>query len=251
MSCFGNLSKLRETATSKVDVAGLREHKYAELLDKEELGKGAFGAVFTAKLFTASKRETIVVKKSLSVDLLAKKSLVKEARLLKNLCHTNVVMFQGICLDVLALLMEYVYFDFRPIGLSNKVNNLADFLSVFEESNCDGMSASVLFHAALDVASGLKYLHDHHLAHRDLKPENFLVSNHHYQNLHDPEKIESMVSIKPLICKLADFGESRWKDIHTQQILMVETKRIDRGRLLYIRFVVVTKWHYCQAIISC
>ena len=37
-------------------------------------------------------------------------------------------MFQGICLDVLALLMEYVYFDFRPIGLSNKVNNLADFL---------------------------------------------------------------------------------------------------------------------------
>ena len=43
MSCFGNLSKLRETATSKVDVAGLREYKYAKLLDKEELGKGAFG----------------------------------------------------------------------------------------------------------------------------------------------------------------------------------------------------------------
>ena len=95
MSCFGNLSKLRETATSKVDVAGLREYKYAELLDKKELGKGAFGAVFTAKLFTASKREAIVVKKSLSVDLLAKKSLVKEARLLKSLCHTSVVMFQN------------------------------------------------------------------------------------------------------------------------------------------------------------
>ena len=251
MSCFGNLWKLRETATSKVDVAGLREYKYVELLDKKELGKGAFGAVFTAKLFTASKRETIVVKKSLSADLLAKKSLVKEARLLKSLCHTSVVMFQGICLDVLELLVEYVYFDFRPIGLSNKVNNLADFLSVFEESNCDGMSASVLFHAALDVASGLKYLHDHHLAHRDLKPENVLVSNHHYQNLHDPEKIESMVSIKPLICKLADFGESRSKDIHTQQIFKSKTRRIDRGRLLYIRFVVVTKWHYCQAIISC
>ena len=72
MSCFGNLSKLRETATSKVDVAGLQEYKYVELLNKE-LGKGTFGAVFTAKLFTASKRETIVVKKSLSMDLLAKK----------------------------------------------------------------------------------------------------------------------------------------------------------------------------------
>ena len=67
---------------------------------KKNSVKGAFGAVFTAKLFTASKRETIVVKKSLSVDLLAKKSLVKEARLLKSLCRTNVVMFQGIWLGV-------------------------------------------------------------------------------------------------------------------------------------------------------
>ena len=53
MSCFGNLSKLRETATSKVDVAGLREYKYAEFLDKEELGKGGiWGCIYSKAIYS-------------------------------------------------------------------------------------------------------------------------------------------------------------------------------------------------------
>ena len=43
MSCFGNLSKLRETATSKVDVAGLREYKYKNFSTKKNSGKGHLG----------------------------------------------------------------------------------------------------------------------------------------------------------------------------------------------------------------
>ena len=49
-----------------------------------------------------------------------------------------------------------------------------------------------------------------------------------------------MITIKPLICKLTDFGESRSKDIHTQQILKSKTTRVNRGKcnvyyILYIR----------------
>lgn len=92
------------------------------------------------------------------------------------------------------------------------------------------MHNSVFFHAARDVASGLKYLYRNGMAHRDLKPENVLVSNHHYSHLRDAEIIERMLSVKPLICKLADFGESRSKDIRTQQIMKSKTARVNRGK---------------------
>ena len=85
--------------------------------------------------------------------------------------------------------------------------------------SCDGMNVAVFTHAALDVVSGLKYLHQNNIAHRDLKPSNILVSNRHYHHLSDQEKIKQIISIKPLVCKLADFGESRSTDIQTQNIL--------------------------------
>ncbi len=116
------------------------------------------------------------------------------------------------------MLLEYVHFDFTPLGLKVSTHSLANFLAICEQSSCEGMDAKVFEHAALDVASGLKYLHDNNITHRDIKPENILVSNHHYSNLSDPELGNRMAAVKPLICKLTDFGESRSKDIHTEQI---------------------------------
>jgi serine/threonine protein kinase len=71
--------------------------------------------------------ENIVVKKLLDSSLEARKLLLKEARLINQLNHANIVEFKGICLDRYqryALLMEYVYFDFRPIGHDLIVHNL-------------------------------------------------------------------------------------------------------------------------------
>jgi serine/threonine protein kinase len=68
-----------------------------------------------------------VVKKLLDSNLEARKLLLKEARLINQLNHANIVEFKGICIDRYqrhALLMEYVCFDFRPIGHDLIVHNL-------------------------------------------------------------------------------------------------------------------------------
>ena len=239
MSFFGNLRKVPKATTGQyVNISGLPQYSYKTLVDKEEIGIGGFAVVFTAKL--PENDRTFVVKKLLDSSHEGRQSLVKEARLLSKLHHVNVVQFKGICVDQYALILEHVQFDFAPIGYDIKVNSLSDFLAVCDQSDCDGMHSSVFVHAALDVASGLKYLHNNSIAHRDLKPENILVSNHHYSHLKDQGNIERMITIKPLICKLTDFGESRSKDIHTQQILKSKTTRVNRGKcnvyyILYMR----------------
>ena len=229
MAFFGKLGKRQEnTCETALATSDLPQYAYQCLVDKDVIGERGFAVVFTAKLPDNGKQ--IVVKKLLATDKEAKKSLVKEARLLSMLQHPNVVEFKGVCLHKYALLLEYIHFNFAPIGQHTSVHSLAGFLSVCEQFDCEGMHYSVFFHAALDVASGLKYLHRNGIAHRDLKPENVLVSNHHYSHLRDAEIIERMLSVKPLICKLADFSESRSKDIRTQQIMKSKTARVNRGK---------------------
>ena len=141
---------------SDLDFRELSIFSYKNLVDKEEIRVGAFAVVFPAKLPDESK---VVVKNWISADKDTKKFLIKEARLLQNLRHTNVVEFKGICTDQLSLLLEYAYFDFSPFGCDIQTHSLAEFLVVCKQSKCDGMNVAVLTHAAFEVASGLKYLH--------------------------------------------------------------------------------------------
>ena len=82
MSLFGNLVRTNGTTKSDIDFRELPIFSCKNLVDKEEIGVGAFAVVFTAKLPDKSK-VLVIVKKWISADEETKKSLIKEAWLLQ------------------------------------------------------------------------------------------------------------------------------------------------------------------------
>ena len=125
--------------------------------------------------------EKVVVKKFLlnEDEEETRRLVLKEAKLLNSLTHPNIVKFKGICNDHYALLLEYMFFDFKPFDLDLNVNCLSELLCHFDKTDCQNISKVVFYQAASDVASGLQYLHQKGIAHRDLKPANILVPNQH------------------------------------------------------------------------
>ena len=52
--------------------------------------------------------EKVIVKKLLGEDKLDKKTFLKEARIIQELKHPNIVKFKGICNNPFALILAYV-----------------------------------------------------------------------------------------------------------------------------------------------
>lgn len=113
MSFFGQIAETSRNKSTNEDIEDLPRFEYKSLQYKDEIARGGFASVFTALLPSSEK---IVVKKHLDADELSRKSLLKAVRLLHS---------KGICIDQFAILLEYVYFDFAPVGVSEKVNSLA------------------------------------------------------------------------------------------------------------------------------
>ena len=97
-----------------IDCSGLPVHDFKCLTNKEIISKGAYGAVFTANWQTvpdaggkSAAAEKVVVKKLLGEDILDKKTFVKEARIIQELKHPNIVKFKGICNNPFALILEF------------------------------------------------------------------------------------------------------------------------------------------------
>ena len=225
---------------------GKSEHEIAEsiprfncngLAVKQRIGQGAFGDVYTTdyKGPGDASCETVVVKKMLQVlDQEEKKLFFKEVELLNGLQHTNIVRLKGVCCQPLAMMLEYVYFDFAQFDLDVRVSSLSDFLLQINDYNCEGF-CDLINHAAKEIINGLAYLHSRGIAHRDLKPANILVSNQHYSTLsQDGAEILQQYSSRPIACKLTDFGESRSQLVQTQSLLASKTNNIDRGTVVYM-----------------
>ena len=152
---------------------------------KDHIGLGAFGDAYTKDYQTPGKitTETVVRKKLFNaVDKEEKKLFFKEVALLNSLKHQSIVTFMAICYQPLAMMLEYVYFDFYFFGQAVRVNSLSEFLLKLDEQNCGGFY-DLVCHAATEIIDGLSYLHNQRVAHRDLKTANNLVSNQHYNSL--------------------------------------------------------------------
>ena len=186
---------------------------YEDITDEKPIAKGGFGFVYKAT--------TIKIKRSSSRRLQANRQamkicFLKEAKLINSLRHVNVVGFMGLCTLPCAIMLEYVAFDFSRFGHSKLSTNLGDFLNYIDRidgfENCNDKLHAKVFS---DVAVGLAYLHDKDTAHRDLKPKNILVSNQHYCDIKEDDQRWAAFEKAPICCKLADFGESKSRQIQT------------------------------------
>ena len=124
---------------------------------KERIGRGTFGDVYTTdyRFPGDDKTTTVVVKKILHVlDDEGKKLFSKEVALLHDLKHKNIVEFKAVCWQPLAMMLEYMYFDFKQFGSDVHVSSLADFLLKTDELNCVDFH-ELNYHAAAEIVEGL------------------------------------------------------------------------------------------------
>ncbi|XP_054783569.1 uncharacterized protein LOC129290708 isoform X2 [Prosopis cineraria] len=176
-------------AEMEASIYGLQIIRNADLEELRELGSGTYGTVYHGKwrgTDVAIKRikKSCFLGRSSEQERLTK-DFWREAQILSNLHHPNVVAFYGVVPDgaggTLATVTEYM------------VNGSLRHVLVKKDRLLDRHRKLII---AMDAAFGMEYLHSKNIVHFDLKCDNLLV------NLRDP--------LRP-ICKVGDFGLSRIK----------------------------------------
>ncbi|GMI76177.1 hypothetical protein HRI_001287000 [Hibiscus trionum] len=176
-------------AEMEASIYGLQIIKNADLEELRELGSGTYGTVYHGKW-----RGTDVAIKRIKKSCFSGRSseqdrqiqdFWREAQILSNLHHPNVVAFYGVVPDgsggTLATVTEYM------------VNGSLRNVLIKKERSLDLHKRLII---AMGAAFGMEYLHSKNIVHFDLKCDNLLV------NLRDPQQP---------ICKIGDFGLSRIK----------------------------------------
>ena len=213
-------------ALSKRNVAqDLPSFEYEKVVLKEYIGNGAYGTVSKGHY----KNETIVTKKLTGESADKEECFAKEARLMFSLKHENIVSFKAFSSSPCAIMMEYVCFDFTLFEISKQLSNLVNFLNFVDKVDAFSLFTNDLIpKMGHEISEGLEYIHSKGIVHRDLKAKNILVSNQHYCDLADEKTRFNIFSERPIVCKLADFGEGRSRLIQTAAALHSRTKNVDR-----------------------
>ncbi|KAJ8534598.1 hypothetical protein K7X08_016326 [Anisodus acutangulus] len=176
-------------AELEADLYGLQIIKNADLEELRELGSGTYGTVYHGKwrgsdvAIKRIKRACFSGRSSQEERLI--KDFWREAQILSNLHHPNVLAFYGVVPDgaggTLATVTEFM------------TNGSLRNVLIRKDRSLDSYKKLLI---AMDAAFGMEYLHSKNIVHFDLKCDNLLVS------LRDPERP---------ICKVGDFGLSRIK----------------------------------------
>ncbi|KAB2609781.1 hypothetical protein D8674_040163 [Pyrus ussuriensis x Pyrus communis] len=167
----------------------LQTIKSSDLEFIKELGSGTYGTVYYGKW----KGSDVAIKKikpsCFTEDTVKQERLLadfwKEARILSQLHHPNIVAFYGVVSDGpvtdLATVTEYM------------VNGSLKQVLQKKDRTIDRRKRLII---AMDAAFGMEYLHEKNIVHFDLKSHNFLV------NMRDPQRP---------VCKIGDLGLSKIK----------------------------------------
>lgn len=139
-------------------------HEDVEMTKK--LGEGAFGEVWKGKLLKvhdASGQPVLVAVKTAKLEAMNKeqiKELMREARLMRNLDHINVVKFYGVAAGAEPL---YVIMELADGGALDSALAKQHFPMIKK------------YEMILQAACGLSYIHEKNLLHRDVAARNCLL----------------------------------------------------------------------------
>ncbi len=218
-------------ANPVVSQLNLPDFRKSDLSNVTLIGQGAFGKVFKC----VKDGETYVLKENVdgNPDSSEIRLFLKEAGLMKMLKgHENVVEIHGFSQRDNAMLLEYVSFSFGCLGIERDVvSTLKELIDACDTMNNFSGYEHLHLYIATDVAAGLHFLHSRNVAHRDLKPANVLVSNSHYAGNAD---VTGYWSVRPVLAKLSDFGESRSSLLQTNTLAKTSTVHLNRGSPAYM-----------------
>nr|XP_002733964.1 PREDICTED: tyrosine-protein kinase ABL1 [Saccoglossus kowalevskii] len=140
------------------------EIERTEIVMKHKLGGGQYGEVYEA--IWKKHNKTIAVK-TLKEETMQVEEFLKEASVMKEIKHPNLVQLLGVCTREPPF---YIITEFMPHG------NLLDYL---RENNEETLSAVTLMYMATQVASAMAYLEEKNFIHRDLAARNCLIGENH------------------------------------------------------------------------
>jgi len=150
--------------------------RHEDVKINKKIGKGCFGDVWEATLATGQGGR-VAVKTCRSSDLQDLDKFLKEAEILKQYDHPNIVQLIGICAEKEPV---YIVMEFMPGGA------FLDFL----RKKGGHQAKKKLCLMCVDAANGMAYLESNNCIHRDLAARNCLVGDND-------------------ILKISDFGMSR------------------------------------------
>jgi len=140
-----------------------------------KLGGGQYGEVYKAEY---KRFQRTVAVKTLKEDATNVEEFLKEAEMMKQIRHPNLVQLIGVCTQERPI---YIITEYMPRG------NLLDYL---RNPSSKDIPATTLLYMATQVAAAMDYLEIHNFIHRDLAARNCLVGENH-------------------LIKVADFGLAR------------------------------------------
>ncbi|GAB6019021.1 neurotrophic tyrosine kinase, receptor, type 1 [Chamberlinius hualienensis] len=201
----------------------------------KELGEGAFGRVYLGEIADKTSDNggpILVAIKTLKTHGVEdiKEDFEREAELLTNLQHENIIKFYGVCVDKDPMLMIFEYMELGDLNSYLRTHGPdSEYLTPIVVNENDPIKAggqlclSDLLNIAIQIASGMEYLATQHFVHRDLATRNCLVG-------------------EKLVVKIGDFGMSR--DIYSTDYYrvggqaMLPVRWMPPESLLYRKFTV-------------